>query len=113
MIGLSMTTQATGEGAAILIRELPSSRLRDEASRVSRSATLDGGCVIDHQGFSDADRTFDVRANLFKNEADVLWNFFRSQTYVNISTSEGFFYGVIENMADANGNVRLSLLVKE
>lgn len=113
MIGISMTTMSTGEGAAVLIRELPQSRLRNEAARVSRSATLDGGCVIDHQGFSDGDRTFDIRASLDRQESDILWNLFTGQTYLNVSTKEGFFYGVIENMADENGNVRLSILVKE
>ena len=113
MIGLSKTTQATGDGAAIIFQELPQSRLRNESARVSRSATLDGGCVIDHQGFSDSDRTLDLRAQLSQEQADILWEFFTGQTFANVSTKEGFFYGVIENMADENGNVRLSILVKE
>jgi hypothetical protein len=113
MIAISKTTQATGDGAAIIFQELPQSRLRNEAARVSRSATLDGGCVIDHQGFSDSDRTFDIRTKETRERANILWGLFTSQAFLNISTPEGFFYGVIENMADENGNVRLSILVKE
>ena len=113
MIGLSKITQATDSAAAVIFQELPQSRLRNEAARVSRSATLDGGCVIDHQGFSDGDRTFDIRARWSQELADILWSLFRSATFLNIATREGFFYGVIENMADENGNGRLSILVKE
>jgi len=113
MIAISKTTQATGDGAAIIFQELLQSRLRNETARVSRSATLDGGCVIDHQGFSDSDRTFDIRARFTQEQADILWDMFTSQTFLNIATKEGFFYGVIETMQDENGNVRLSILVKE
>lgn len=113
MIGISKTTQATGTYAAIIFQELPTSRLRNEAARVSRSATLDGGCVIDHQGFSDSDRTLDIRANFTETQSGILWELFTGQTFVNVSTKEGFFYGVIESMQDENGSVRLSILVKE
>jgi hypothetical protein len=105
---------ASGRGGRIAAAR--SCRNRINAGSVcarSNSATLDGGCVIDHQGFSDSDRTFDIRASLDRDESDILWNLFTGQTYLNVSTKEGFFYGVIENMADENGNVRLSILVKE
>lgn len=113
MIGLSKTTQATGATAAIIIQELPTSRLRNESARVSRYATLDGGCVIDHQGFSDGDRTIDLRAQWTQAQAAILWEMFREETFVNIATPDGFFYGVIETMQDENGNGRLTILVKE
>ncbi len=96
-----------------MFQELPESRLRNESARVSRSATLDGGCVIDHQGFSDSDRTFDIRADLTEAQAAILWGIFKSETFVNVATREGFFYGVIESMQDENGSVKLSILVKE
>lgn len=113
MIGISKTTQATGDTAAIIIQETRQSRFRNESARVSRSATLDGGCVIDHQGFSDGDRTFDVRAKLTQEQADIIWELFRTATFLNLATAEGFFYGVIESMQDENGNGRLSILIKE
>lgn len=113
MIGISKTTQATGSDAAIIIQELPSSQLRNEMARVSRYATLDGGCVIDHQGFSDGDRRFDIRAKLTRDQTNILWSIFTSETFVNISTVEGFFYGVIESIQDETGNGRISILIKE
>jgi hypothetical protein len=113
MIGISKATSATGNTAAVVIRELPDSRLRNESARVSRSATLDGGCVIDHQGFSDSDRTLDIRARLTQADADILWSIFTTQTFVNVATREGFFYGVIDSMRDENGDIRFSILVKE
>jgi hypothetical protein len=87
--------------------------LRNESARVSRYATLDGGCVIDHKGFSDGDRTLDIRAQWTQAQAEILWEIFREETFINVSTSEGFFYGVIETMNDENGNGRLTILVKE
>lgn len=113
MIGLSMTTMSTGSAASVIIKENPASKTRNERARVSRYATLDGGSVIDHQGFSDGDRTFDIRASMSADEAELLWSMFRSQTYLNISTRDGFFYGVIESMDDDSGKVSLSILVKE
>ena len=113
MIGLSKVTQATGTTAAIIFQELPTSRLRNESARVSRYATLDGGCVIDHQGFSDGDRTLDIRAKWTQEQAVILWELFRDETFLNVATPDGFFYGVIETMNDENGNGRLTILVKE
>jgi len=113
MIGISKVTQATGSTAAIIFKELPSSRLRNETARVSRYATLDGGCVIDHQGFSDGDRTFELRVKWTQDEAAIAWEMFREETFLNISTPEGFFYGVIQTMQDENGDGRLTILVKE
>lgn len=113
MIGISQTTQTTGNYAAIIFQELPSSQLRNETARVRRAATLDGGCVIDHQGFSDSDRTFDIRAYFTEAQAAIVWELFTGQTFINISTKEGFFYGVIASMQDENGNCRMSILIKE
>lgn len=113
MIGISKTTQATGNAAAIVIQELPATRTRNESARVTRSATLDGGCIIDHQGFSDSDRTIEVRANLTREQADILWDIFTGETYVNVATADGFFYGAIESMQDEGGSVRMNILVKE
>ena len=113
MIGISQTTQATGTYAAIIFQELPTTRLRNESARVSRYATLDGGCVIDHQGFSDGDRTLDIRAQWTQAQAAILWEMFREETFLNVATADGFFYGVIESMQDENGQGRLSILVKE
>ena len=113
MIGISKATGATGSGAAVIIRESLDSGLRNESARVSRSATLDGGCIIDHQGFSDSDRTLDIRARLTQDDADILWEIFTTQTFVNVATRDGFFYGVIDSMRDENGDIRFSILVKE
>jgi hypothetical protein len=113
MIGISKATGATGNTAAVIIRERLDSRLRNESARVSRSATLDGGCIIDHQGFSDSDRTLDIRARPTQDVADILWEIFTTQTFVNVATRDGFFYGVIDSMRDENGDIRFSILVKE
>lgn len=112
MIGLSKQTQDATTGA-IIINEKPSQSVINKSSpRVSRIATLDGGCVIDHKGYSDSDRTFDIRAELDETDASTVWGL-KSETLLNISTREGFFSGVISRIQTDNGELVLQLLTKE
>jgi len=111
MIAISTITQNT-EGALIL-EVLPSSRFREGRARATRSATLDGGCVIDHQGFSQGDRTFTIRANVTENQAGILDQVFQNETLLCLSTAEGVFRGVISTLNLRNGDMRMTFLVKE
>ena len=70
MISISTLTVKTVSN--VVFEESPKSKLRDLSARVSRTATLDGGCVITHSGVTDADRTFDIRAELTEDQADAL-----------------------------------------
>lgn len=111
MIGLSKTTQETG--GAILIKKERYSEIRRGQARVSRTRTLDLGAVIDHRGYSDGDRTFRVRSEVDETDADFLWNMFKSETFINVSTLDGFFYGVIDIMEIDRGLLNMTLLIKE
>lgn len=111
MIGLSKQTQDAD--GIIIIKENPDrSVIYNSSPRVSRIATLDGGCVIDHKGYSDSDRTFDIRAELEESDALIVWGM-KSETLLNISTREGFFSGVISRIQTDNGELILQLLTKE
>ena len=111
MISLPKRTQATYE--AIVIREDPASKIKEAVARVTRSATLDGGAIIDHQGYADGDRTFDISASVEQAIENSLWSVFKTQTFINISTRDGFFYGVISAMKINYGKLKMTLLVKE
>ena len=111
MISLTKITQAPGQ--EIIIREDPTSKIKDAIARVTRSATTDGGAIIDHQGYADGDRTFDILASVEQTVEDSLWSFFQNETFVNISTRDGFFYGVISAMRINYGKLKMTLLIKE
>ncbi len=111
MIGISATTQNTA--GALIIHELRETKFYDDAVRVERTATLDGGCVINHGGFCQGDRTFDVRAKLTEEEGALLRALHRTETLVNVATEDGYFSAVISDLATDNGEVRMSIIIKE
>lgn len=113
MISLSKTTQSTSDSAALIIKEKPNSKIRDGVARVSRSATLDGGATIEHLGFADGDRRLEIAAQLSKADSDILWSIFTNETFINISTIDGFFYGSIDRLNVDSGKIQLTILIEE
>ena len=111
MIALSKQTQDS-DGAIIINEKTDASVIYKSQPRVSRIATLDGGCVIDHKGYSDSDRILDIRAVVDEIDALLIWGL-KSETLLNISTREGFFSGVISSIQSDNGELILRLLTKE
>ena len=113
MIAISKITQSTESSAAVIIKEKAKSKIRNAGARVSRSATLDGGAVIEHLGFADGDRQLDIFAAIDESMSTIIWSIFTGETFVNISTSDGFFYGVIDRLKVDNGDMQMTLLIKE
>jgi hypothetical protein len=111
MIGLSKIVQEAG-GAIIIHKDSRADIKRAEA-RVSRTATLDLGVVIDHRGYSHGDRTFRVESEVNKADADFIWAMFKTELFVNIATSDGFFYGSISAVDIDRGQLTITLLIKE
>lgn len=110
---ISVSTIIKDSAGDVIINELPESKLHDSSARVSRSATLDGGCVITDSGFCDADRTFDVRARPNKDDVETLRAIFKVHSLVHIATAEGFFSGKIERLGSDNGGIRMTVIIKE
>ena len=111
MVIITRTTQATN--SYVRIKELPSSDLYTAQARVSRTATLDGGAVVDHLGFSHGDRTMRIVCFLTEAEEDLLWDIFTNDTLVGFSCRDGYFVGAIRAMTKNNGNVNFTFLVRE
>ena len=110
---ISITTLESKAIDGVLFYELPSSTFRDTPVRMTRTATLDGGAVIDHRGFSDGDRAFEIEANLTEAEADALWYMHRNETLLHISCPEGFFTGAISEIKADGGRLKMTFLAKE
>jgi len=109
-----LSTATADATAPVIMKPLPETVLRDARARVTRTATLDGGCVITNNGLAAADRTPEIRARIMTKAAcDVLWNLFANHTLFTLSTEEGFFVGAIDRLKVDNGDVKLKFLVKE
>ena len=111
MIGISYTTQQAG--GALLIQKDSLSEIKKAKARVSRSATLDLGAVLDHRGYSHADRIFRIVSELNETDAGFIWSLFKTEKYINISTSDGFFYGSISDCEIDRGQLNMLILIKE
>lgn len=110
---ISITPKVADNENFLVFEELPSSNLRSADSRVSRSATLDGGSIIDNQGFSEGDRTIEVEAELTPGQCEVLWNIFTLYTEAYISFKDGFFSGVISAVNIDRTPIRFTFLIEE
>jgi archaeosine-15-forming tRNA-guanine transglycosylase len=99
-------------GDSIVINEKIDSLLYDGQARVSRSATLDGGVVIDHQGYVAGDRTLTIKCELSADETTALRTIFENQTIVHVSTQDGFFTAAIERLKGDGGIIDLTILLK-
>lgn len=111
MVIITKTTQATN--SYIKIKELPDSDLYSAQARVSRSATLDGGSVVDHLGFVEGDRTMQVHGLLTKSEVAKLYEIFQNELLVGLACEDGYFVGAISAMVRKAGDVKFTFLVKD
>jgi len=110
MISISSVTQnVTG---AVIINESLTSAFNTNTARVSRTATLDGGSVITHSGYSDGDRTLSVYARISEAQANILWAIFRSETFVLVSIPDGLYYAAIQRVRTDNGDLSMTILIK-
>lgn len=98
---------------AVIFKYRPESEVYVSQPRVKRTATLDGGVVIDHQGYAVGDRTLDIRARVTETEAANLWSLYQDATYLILHTQEGSYYGAISDLRIDRGDLRLTFLVKE
>lgn len=98
---------------AIIFRCKPESDVYVSQPRVKRTATLDGGAVIDHQGYSVGDRTIEIKAQISETEAAAVWALHEDATYLILHTWAGSFYGAISDLRIDRGDMRLTFLVKE
>jgi len=111
MIAISKITQDSA--GAIVLTEQRGSKLYDGRARVSRSATLDGGVVIDHQGYVAGDRTLNLKVELSEADTAILKSLFENETLVYVSTPEGHFSAAIESLSGDGGTLDVVLLLKE
>ncbi len=81
-------------------------------ARVSRVATLDGGCVIVHSGVSHGDRTFRIKTKINADKKAAIEYINENSVLVNISCSEGFFLGAISYIDTSTPDLTMTILIK-
>jgi hypothetical protein len=110
MIVLSKISQAAN--SYIKFKELPETNLGTIDARVSRTATLDGGVVLDHMGFVEGDRTMQISTNLAETEAAALWAMAKTELLLGLACEDGYFTGAISSMVRKAGVISFTFLVK-
>ena len=106
----SITNNLAGD---LIIHELPESDFDTAETRVTRTATLDLGTVVDIQGYAVGDRTLNVASVLTEAEAGKLYDIFKNGVLLNVAIPEGCFRGVISRITLDKGNVSFQVFITE
>ena len=102
------------EGALVIMDYDPGTDIISRTRRVSRIATLDGGCSIEDNGLSHSDRVFKVSSSsLSDDKIGILAQMIELYPSICITTSEGIFKGVIDFLNQNNNIITFNFLVKE
>ncbi len=82
--------------------------------RVTRTATLDGGCAVYDTGFAACDATIFIESNRSdKTIGDWFAYIVKNYNSVDVSTPRGFFYATPEKWEIRNGLPTLTLMITE
>lgn len=109
---ISLSAQSFDPKGLISLQYDNNSEIKNLERRVSRTATLDGGCSIDDFGFSWSDVSFNLKFSSIKEEEESALSYFvKTYGLINIVTKEGAFEALIEGYSFAEGNAELRLLI--
>lgn len=111
MIAITALTQSTTR--AIVLQASDKSRLMENTARISRTKTLDGGVSVTHSGYADGDRTLRIRGQVTQDEADVLDDIHRNETFVRVAFFDGVFIAAMDRLNTDNGELDMSMIIKE
>ncbi len=110
MISISSITENLSGN--VLFNNTEECSFQKNTSRVSRSATLDGGSVISNYGVTDGDRVFSLNVSITENQYSKLKNIFSVSPLVLISCSEGIFFGALQYFSVKNDVLTGKILIQ-
>ena len=110
---ISISTITANTAGNVILDEHPNSEIHRGSARVSRTATLDGGVVLTHSGFSHGDRTLRIKARVDQDQADAIWVLHTTETLLVVAVKDGVFYCAIQDLQLDNGDCRITILIKE
>ena len=111
IIGIKNAVQDAG--SAVIIKNDSRCEIKRTRPRVSRTATLDLGVVIDNQGYAVGDRTIRIFSLVSDSVEAKLWDLVKNNLYLLVSTRDGLFFGSVEEMNIDRGQLEMTFLVKE
>lgn len=113
MIGISTITH-DDFGAMIFPSADTDERVNDSATRrCTRTATLDGGCEIYDTGYSDSDRTLQVKeTNVHTSLVDFVKYIIKNYGLVTVTTHDGAYRGAPGSYNVNNGVLVFNILVE-
>lgn len=111
MIAIQKISQDSG--SAVVIKGDVDSDLFDATARTNRTATLDGGAIVEHYGYTASDLTLNISARITESVETQLKTLFENETFLLFMTKFGAYYGVISSLRAQGGKINLTFLVKE
>lgn len=88
--------------------------LADFERRNSRVPTLDGGAAIPDFGYSDADRTFDIRWRpASKEQVETIRRLAKTYSRLIVATEEGCFIGAPGPFAMSDDEAQIQILIEK
>lgn len=111
---VTLTAQQFDLAGAVALDCLPDQTSGDVARRVSRVATLDGGAAFNDFGYSEADRTIELRWQPVGavQEAAVA-RLLRLHRWIYVGMPAGLWLAAPDRFVPGAKESRLTLLVKE
>ncbi len=99
--------------AGAVTLDVPSPDLGETRRRAARVATLDGGAVVNDQGYSESDRRILLRWRVSSDEDSTIRRMIRLHGRVIASTPVGVHDSIIEQYSVLDGQASLTLLPVE
>jgi hypothetical protein len=111
---ISITSIAFDPIGPLVLHPLPDSAVTEVRRRVNRTATLDGGAVVNDGGYSVADRTWRLRW-ILRSESELrrLQELVQTRRTVRVASREGCFRAVISKARADSKKAELELLLLE
>jgi hypothetical protein len=113
---ISLSSIETDTNGDIVFDLTGESTLDDSTRRVSRTKTLDGGCVIIDGGFSPADKTFNLSTQYDPDVHSVVKHLHEDMMLIHVSVNGAFYTGVISDLDIKRTTVetiQIRILIKE
>ncbi|WP_138436328.1 hypothetical protein [Marinobacter shengliensis] len=113
-MNVSITAPLFDLDGHVLLTEVDPAGLAGFERRNNRIPTLDGGAAIPDFGYSDADRTFDIRwPNRDKHQVDTIRRLAKTYSRLIVATEEGCFIGAPGPFAMSDDEAQIQILVEK
>lgn len=104
----------SGAAEAVEFEALPNSGEREKRPRITNTETLDGGNIITHSGFSEADVDIQVRARVSSAVVAQIDSLISNYTVIYASIQGlGIYKALIGKFTNLRGDISLTLVIKE